>query len=497
MNDAFEPVFPRIDRDPATDAGGRSAATSDTSTNGASGAHGAPDTPAGPTGEPAGFRFNLDEALARLTEPHQPIQRFTWSAVTPATELAPPASSVPLLPPGLLVPGPGAPAPAPAEQVAPAPAPPAPAVPAPLVSAPVASAFPELASRVTSLDEPVAGEAADPLPPIQEATPSDGAPTTLLWTNGSASAPAPAPHAFAPSPESAPPAPAAAPAPTIVTGTQAFAAGSAGFTPDMPYAPNAVSVREVPVGDGAPRLPEAPPAAAPPMATMASATMVAPTTRSTAAKGRKKRKRRRLGRVVLVLFLLAGLVGAALMFGSDYLFPEDWDKDVVPTVEALQSQTGLEFADPVGINLVPDAEYGARVAGNVFGSTFGEDWTAAVPRWRALGLVDGEPTAESVNAIVSTWIPAHYDPADGQIYRSATATGPALDAAMADALAAALLDQQDPAAKAADPAVTATPATPATAAAAPSLASIAVADVRTELVAGGITADADRSALAT
>ena len=74
---------------------------------------------------------------------------------------------------------------------------------------------------------------------------------------------------------------------------------------------------------------------------------------------------------------------------------------------------------------------------------FGATWTTSVPRWRALGLVDGEPTVDSVNAVASAWLPAHYDPVDGQIYRSATATGPALEAAMEDALVAALLAQQD------------------------------------------------------
>ena len=134
--------------------------------------------------------------------------------------------------------------------------------------------------------------------------------------------------------------------------------------------------------------------------------------------------------MVLVLFLLAGLVGAALMFGRDYLFPEDWAKDVAPAVDALQLSSGLEFADPVVVNDLPEADYAVKIAGVMFGPTLSAELTTSMPRWRALGLVDGEPSVASVNAAVSTWQPAFYDPADGQIYRSATATGPAFDAAM-------------------------------------------------------------------
>ena len=122
------------------------------------------------------------------------------------------------------------------------------------------------------------------------------------------------------------------------------------------------------------------------------------------------------------------------MFGRDYLFPEDWSKDVAPAVEALQLSSGLEFADPVAVNALPEADYAVKVAGFMFGPTLRAELTTSMPRWRALGLVEGEPSVASVNAAVSTWQPAFYDPADGQIYRSATATGPAFDAAMRSAL---------------------------------------------------------------
>jgi hypothetical protein len=122
----------------------------------------------------------------------------------------------------------------------------------------------------------------------------------------------------------------------------------------------------------------------------------------------------------------------------------------------------------------------------MFGPTLSEELTTSMPRWRALGLVEGEPSAAAVNAAVSTWEPAFYDPADGQIYRSATATGPAFDAALRSALAAALVDQLAPDAPA--PAVDTTPTA--------SLAQLAVSHLGAELVAGPSRTLPDRADLA-
>ncbi len=276
----------------------------------------------------------------------------------------------------------------------------------------------------------------------------------------------------------------------IVTGTDAFAAGVSGFSPDSIYSPTPDVLISRRVGDGLPRLPDSDPAAAPPMAMMTSATSAAaPTVRSASAltaRGRKKAKRRGFGKLVLILLLLAGLCGGALMFGRDYLFPEDWAKDVAPAVDALQLSSGLEFTDPVVVNALPEADYAVKIAGVMFGPTLSAELTTSMPRWRALGLVEGEPSVASVNAAVSTWEPAFYDPADGQIYRSATATGPAFDAALRSALAAALVDQLAPDAPA--PAVDATPTA--------SLAQLAVTHFGAELVAGPSQTLPDRAALA-
>ena len=161
----------------------------------------------------------------------------------------------------------------------------------------------------------------------------------------------------------------------IVTGTAAFAAGASGFSPDSGDAPSpswtqpargrrsAAPARLRPgrrAADGDDDVGDA--------GALRRVSGVA-----AAARGRKKRKRRRYGKLVLVLILLAGLVGAALMFGRDYLFPEDWAKDVAPAVDALQLSSGLEFTDPVVVNALPEAEYAAKVAGVMFGPAFGAE----------------------------------------------------------------------------------------------------------------------------
>ena len=488
VSDPFDPASSRIADDPVDGSGETPAATTDVAPLGIPGRR---------ITDPTGFRFNLDDALARLSEPHQPIPRFNWSTVTPSTtdqattdqattdqattdqaatdpattDLASPASlqgpmhSATMIPgtttPGTTGTGPHASAPTPVS---------------------TRSMFPEQDSRARPLTQPTL----DPLPEIREATPVGGTPATAHWSTVPAYVPPPAPGQV---PDGAPfpdPITAAAVGTMIVTGSEAFAAGAHGFSPDASDAATTEGLGRR-TGDGLPRLPDSDPAAAPPMATMTSATTVIPNIRpASGASGRKKRKRRRFGKLILVLFLLAGLVGAALMFGRDYLFPEDWAKDVAPAVDALQLSSGLEFTDPVVVNSLPEAEYATKVAGIMFGQAFGADWTGSVPRWRALGLVDGEPTVASVDAAVGTWKPAFYDPADGQIYRSAAATGPALDAAMHDALATALVDQL----------AAESPAPAADATATASLALLSISDLGAELVGGPARTFPDRAALA-
>ena len=464
VNDPAETGSPRAAHDPVKDPGGTPATATSTVP---------PPVPAGSNPDPTGFRFNLDDALARLSEPHQPIPRFKWSAVTPSE---PSATGGPMHATTLAAPPAGPPV-----------------SPAPTSATSVGSMFPDQESRGRPLTQPTL----DPLPEIREATVVGGNPPAAHWSTVPVHVPPPvaSPPSSFPVPAVVTSAPAGAP--MVVTGSEAFAAGAFGFTPDSDYAPGPVGLRDNShVDGGMPRLPDSDPAAAPPMATMVSSTALAHAAAarpSTAAKGRKKRKRNRFGKVVLVLFLIVGLVGAALMFGRDYLFPEDWDKDVVPAVEALQLRSGLEFTDPVPVVTLSETEYAAKVASVVFGPGLSAEWQASIPRWRALGLVDGEPTLDSVNGVVSAWMPAFYDPTDGQIYRTVSGTASTTStAALRDALAAALIHQLAGAA----PAPVADPNAPiAIVSPTDSLAQLAVDDFGAELVAGVTTAtDPDRSA---
>src|SRR5687767_5276494 len=80
VNDPSDPGSPRVAHDSVTDSGGSPAATTGVAP---------PPEPARSNPDPTGFRFNLDDALARLSEPHQPIPRFKWSAVTPSEASTP------------------------------------------------------------------------------------------------------------------------------------------------------------------------------------------------------------------------------------------------------------------------------------------------------------------------------------------------------------------------------------------------------------------------
>ncbi len=81
VNDSADPASPRVAHDLVNDSGDAPAAP-----NGAAPLEGVAGRR---ISDPAGFRFNLDDALARLSEPHQPIPRFNWSSVTPSpTDLA-------------------------------------------------------------------------------------------------------------------------------------------------------------------------------------------------------------------------------------------------------------------------------------------------------------------------------------------------------------------------------------------------------------------------
>ena len=316
------------------------------------------EVPAGRGPDPAGFRFNLDDALARLSEPHQPIPRFKWSAVTPSrpiwrrrtdcattrrrrTQRRSRDRCTPQ----------------------------------------ARGRWPPSAGRraepdVTRLDVPRSGARESARSPNRPSIrcprsarrPRSAPPATAHWSTVRPR------HARA----AAPPrlavggclrrrSGAAAAAPMIVTGSDAFAAGVSGFSPDSDYAPTPDVLSSRPRrrrSAATARLRPGRRTADGDMMTSTASATPRPSGHAAAAKGSQEAQAPSLRQGGPgPASLLAGLVGGALMFGRDYLFPEDWSKDVVPAVDALQLSSGLEFADPVPVNTLPEAEYAVKVAG--------------------------------------------------------------------------------------------------------------------------------------
>ncbi|HEY3486269.1 MAG TPA: hypothetical protein VGK49_12845, partial [Ilumatobacteraceae bacterium] len=281
--------------------------------------------------------------------------------------------------------------------------------PAPAPAAPVAPREPLPATASSNAPDP------DVLPTIQEATGFPGLSPSGQITPSDLTPPrgATLPAAAAPSLPSATPM-------LADSGTESLERTSS------------VALLELPV------LGTAPAAAPPPMAPPPSAAPlpgVAPRPASSAA--RRKRKSRVLPRFLLVVVVLGGLVAAALVFGRQYLFPSEWEKELLPTVETLQDTTGTEFDEPVNIRILDEATYGAQL----LEAEFGQDWVSQVPRWRALGLATGEPTVDSAAAVAGDWWPARYDVITGEGARIETLSGQQLDDALAETLAVALFDQ--------------------------------------------------------
>lgn len=129
---------------------------------------------------------------------------------------------------------------------------------------------------------------------------------------------------------------------------------------------------------------------------------------------RQQRKGKMFGRTVLALAVLGGLVGAALYFGRSYLFPAEWDPELLTIVDEIQAARGAELDRTVPLVVQPADEYSATVAGMI-----GDGWQERLPQWRALGLAGAEASAETVGAALAARLPAVYDPATDTIYRSA------------------------------------------------------------------------------
>jgi hypothetical protein len=271
------------------------------------------------------------------------------------------------------------------------------------------------------------GAAPAELPPIREATPVDGPGRPVVR-------PLAAPSLGSSSPL---PTPSSGPIITPSSTPAVPAVGAASPTPHLSSsAATGTAVLDAPAPTAAlPSLPVVPaaPAYVPP-ATPAPASAPAPVTPTRPV----VRKKRRSGlKAFLVLLVLGGLVAAGLVYGRAYLFPDEWDADLVPLVDALETTTAQEFTDAVPAERLAVAEYDVRVADALFGAGWGDQ----VATWRALGLASGTPDATTLGPVLRSWSPAAYDPVTKELAALDSLGGAAQAAALTDQLALVLLDQ--------------------------------------------------------
>jgi hypothetical protein len=145
---------------------------------------------------------------------------------------------------------------------------------------------------------------------------------------------------------------------------------------------------------------------------------------------RATRRSKIFGHSFLSFLVLAGLVGAALVFGRPLLFPNAWDAELTPVVDRVQTRTGVEFSGVVPLRELPDREY-ASIALPV---GVGTDWSARFAEWRALGIASGDGNSVAVIEAVVALRPAVYDPISNTIYRASGADPDALPGAYEAAL---------------------------------------------------------------
>jgi hypothetical protein len=137
-----------------------------------------------------------------------------------------------------------------------------------------------------------------------------------------------------------------------------------------------------------------------------------------------------IGRALLVIVVLGGVIGAALMFGRSYLFPTEWDPALTPIVDDIQIARGEDFVEPIELVIQPEAEFSATFAALFVPG----GWEEQLPAWRALGIASGDPTTESVAASMVSALPVLFDPASESIVQLADADADDVLAALRIAL---------------------------------------------------------------
>lgn len=316
---------------------------------------------------------------------------------------------------------------------------------APAVAAAVGTTPPvEKAPPVVEEAPPVVKLA--PLVPIVPAI-GDVEPAPTSAPQPSAPAPASTPIAREPANRPAPPAEAAPEAVADASGATGNADPVDVISTELPQIVEATPVPEVAASEmladadpaslaSGPRLPTV---QQPDRARAVGASMATPIPDAPAATTatRHRRKRRRGLKLVLTLVVLCGLVAAGVVYGREYLIPSEWDSTTEPYAVAVEEGRNVGFVEPIELIAEPTAAYTTLMAAELTG-----DWSDEQSTWRALGLLSGPTTEQSVAAVLEGWQDAVYSTDDGQVYRDAAATGPQLEARITEAMVAASLDQE-------------------------------------------------------
>ncbi len=137
------------------------------------------------------------------------------------------------------------------------------------------------------------------------------------------------------------------------------------------------------------------------------------------------------------LLVLVGLIAGAIIFGRPYLFPDEWDEAARPYGEAVETARGAEFSEPVTVQRRAADVFATSMTAHVLGP-----WESELPTWRSLGLISGAVDAPLLQELAEDWTAAYYAPATGEIIANDAAGPGLLDAAIAEAMAAAALDQE-------------------------------------------------------
>jgi len=109
--------------------------------------------------------------------------------------------------------------------------------------------------------------------------------------------------------------------------------------------------------------------------------------------GRPPRRRRRWWVVAgLALALAAAAVVVVVLRDGEDLYPQTWAKEVLPFVEVVEEERGLEFEHPVYVEFLPPDEFEQEVTADEDDLT--EEDEAEIEQttgmMRAVGLIEGD-----------------------------------------------------------------------------------------------------------